>query len=74
MSEQRLGFYFSCNADRSANDYTIYVEQRSEEQVVTLGARYKNSDPSSLYEIDMDADDLKTFGQMCVDLSVRLAQ
>lgn len=71
MSEQRLGFFFSCNADKSTNDYTIYVQGEALGTVV-MGARYKNSEPNHLYEICMDADDLVTFGNMCIDLAKRM--
>lgn len=67
VSEQKAGFYFSCNADLSAHDYTIFVEQRKED-TVTIGARNKNSEPNSLYEMEMDAEDLYAFGQMCIGL------
>ena len=71
MSEQKAGFYFSCDADGSAHDHTAYAEQRNE-GTVTLGARYKNSDPNHLYEIEMDADDLYAFGQMCIALAQQM--
>jgi hypothetical protein len=73
MSEQKVGFYFSCDADGSPNDHTIYVEQRNE-GTVTLGARYKNSEPNHLYEIEMDADDLQAFGQMCLALAQQMRE
>lgn len=68
MSEQKAGFYFSSNADGSAHDQTIFAEQRNKD-TATIGARYKNSDPSHLYEIEMDASDLYAFGNMCIALA-----
>lgn len=59
------GFYFSSNADRSANDYCIYVDSDKEEQTVTLAPRYKNSGRNHLYEMTLDPDDLILFGKMC---------
>ena len=68
MSNQLAGFYFSCTADKSANDYTIYVEEVPRDgQTVKLAARYKNSEPNNLYEMILDADDLEAFGQKCLD-------
>lgn len=71
MSEQLMGLYFSCNADKSAHDYTIYVEGISA-STVKIGARYKNSERNSLYEIEMDADDLQRFGDLCTFLSKQI--
>lgn len=68
MCEQLFGCYFSSNADRTANDYTIYLAM-AQRGIVTMSIRYKNAEPKSLYEIDLDAEDLQTFGQMCLDLS-----
>jgi len=65
MSNQFFGFYFSGNADGSANDYTLYGQ--IDGGVCNLGARYKNSERNSLYEINLDADDLVQFGEMCVE-------
>lgn len=66
MSEHVISFAFCCNADRSAHDHTMYVNGNARDQrTVTLGARYKNSEPSHLYEIEMDADDLECFGALC---------
>lgn len=73
MSEQKVGFYFSCNADKSAHDHTVYVTQGNGNYVV-LGARYKNSEASSLYEMMMDPEDLLAFGQMCINLATALRQ
>jgi hypothetical protein len=67
MSVQKLGFYFSANADGSANDRTIYVEGDS--QSVLLTARYKNAEPSGLYTIELDAADLARFGRLCLALA-----
>lgn len=72
MSNQNFGFYFSCNADRTANDYTIYVESSDDGETVKLGARYKSSQPNTLYEILMDSEDLEVFGHMCLSLSSRM--
>lgn len=72
MSNQNFGFYFSCNADGTANDYTIYVESSDDGETVKLGARYKNSQPNTLYEISMDSEDLDVFGHMCLSLSSRM--
>lgn len=60
------GFYYSSNMDRSANDHTIYVESNSQGDYV-LGVRYKNSERSTLYEIELNADDLIIFGQMLIN-------
>lgn len=65
MSEQLIGFYFSCNEDKSAHDKTIYVEGGLHQ--VAIGARYKNAERNSLYEITMDAHDLLAFGNMCIN-------
>ena len=72
MSVQYYGFYFSCNADSSANDKTVYVELLRDGNAVRLGARYKNSEPNHLYEIEMDSNDLRMFGEMCIDLSTKM--
>jgi len=69
MSVKYFGFYFSSNADGSANDYTIFVELQKNGGTVKIAPRYKNSDPNSLYEIEMDEDDLALFGKMCIDLA-----
>jgi hypothetical protein len=74
MSEQRAGFYFSCNADGSAHDYTLYVQQTDSRNVVNIGARYKNADRNSIYEIDLDANDLYRFGHMCIDLALQMKE
>ena len=71
MSEQKSGFFFSCNADKSAHDYTIFA-QSNEMGNIQIGARYKNSPENKSYEIEMDADDLVTFGNMCIDLAAQL--
>lgn len=73
MSEQLLGFYFSCNADKSAHDKTIFVDA-VDRSMVRLGARYKNCEPNSLYEIEMDVEDLQKFGQMCIDVAKQMGQ
>jgi hypothetical protein len=69
---QLLGFYFSCNADKSANSQTIYVDRLSRTNVV-LGARYKNCERNHLYEMEMDAEDLQKFGEMCIDLARQIS-
>jgi len=69
MSTAYYGFYFSSSADGTANGYTVYVELHKNGGTVTIAPRYKNSDPNSLYEIEMDEDDLALFGQMCIDLA-----
>ena len=69
MSVTYYGFYFSANADGSANDCTVHVEMQKNGGTVKLAPRYKNSEPNSLYEIEMDENDLALFGQMCIDLS-----
>lgn len=68
MSDQLSGFYFSCDADRSTHDYAVYVQSR-DSLTVSVGARYKNAEEESLYQIMMDADDLAIFGQMCIDFA-----
>lgn len=74
MSEQRAGFYFSCNADKSAHDYTIYVDATGFDNVVNVGARYKNAERSGVHEIMMDVEDLERFGQMCIDLARQMKE
>jgi hypothetical protein len=74
MSEQAMGFYFTCNADKSAHDHTIYVQQRTGDDTITLGARYKNAEPNHLYEIEMDAADLLRFAELCVNLVQSMAE
>lgn len=69
MSTTYYGFYFSANADGSANDYTVNIELQENGGTVKLAPRYKNAEPNSLYEIEMDENDLALFGQMCIDLS-----
>lgn len=69
MSVQYFGFYFSCNTDKSANDYTVYAEL-DEDGDVKLSIRYKNAEPNSLYQITMDANDLNKFGKMCCDMAM----
>jgi hypothetical protein len=66
MSTQLITVLFSCNADASANDYTVSLEQRIDSNTVLLGARYKSSQPNRLYQIEMDADDLQAFGELCI--------
>lgn len=68
MSNQFYGFYFTGNADRSAHDYGMHVDLNKEGNVV-VGARYHSSARNTLFEMEMDAEDLLTFGQMCVDLA-----
>jgi hypothetical protein len=73
MSEQKLGFFFSCNADLSEYDHTIYVQYvQTSSNTIVIGARYKSCDPNHLYEIEMDTDDLRIFGQMCRDLACQI--
>ncbi len=69
MSIRYFGFYFSCNADRSTNDYTVYVEMKKFGSTVKLAPRYKNIEANNLYEIEMDEDDLRLFGQMCIEMA-----
>lgn len=54
-----FGFYFTSNADGSANDHTLYGQMSNHANTIKLGARYKNSEPSHLYEIELDAKDLR---------------
>jgi hypothetical protein len=69
MSEQAISFFFSCNADKSAHDHTLYVQQSAPgANTVTIGARYRNANPSHLYEIELDPADLISFGNMCQQL------
>lgn len=68
VSEQKVGLYFSCNANKLAHDHAIYIDAIDRATVV-LGARYKNSERNHLYEMHMDKDDLQRFGQMCIDLA-----
>ena len=71
MSVQRIAVAFSCNADASAHDRTIYLQQ-TDEETVKVGARYKNSEPNHLYELEMDADDLRDFARLCEAIANQL--
>jgi len=70
MSEFFLGAYFSCNADKSAHDYTTYIEVHGD--TAKLAPRYKNAESNSLYEMEFDADDLQKFGEILIDISKRM--
>jgi hypothetical protein len=74
VSEQIISIAFTCNADKSAHDKTIHLDQNLGAGTVTLGARYKNADPSHLYSIEMDPADLQRFGNLCVFLGKMLEE
>lgn len=69
MSEQAVGGYFTCNADKSAHDFTIYLIGKPGEDTVTLAPRYKNAESNHLYEQIMDANDLRSFGEFCISIA-----
>jgi len=68
MSNQIFGFYFSGDADKSANDYAIYCDL-IQDDCAKMAIRYKNAERNSIYEIELDAADLETFGTQCINLA-----
>jgi len=68
--ERHIGFHFSSNVDRSSNDRCLYIQ--GDTLIVTIGARYKNSDPSHLYEMEMNKKDLMILSNMLVNLSMQM--
>lgn len=64
MSIQLLNINFSCNADKSANDHSIFIQSSDCSDTVKVGAIYKNSERSHLYEMEMDSEDLRQLAKL----------
>ena len=67
-----FGFYFSPN--HSANSYTIHVEMQADNETVKMAPRYANAEPSVLHEAVLNADELRSFGELCIAIASTMAR
>jgi hypothetical protein len=59
------GFYFSSDVNGQGLDQVVSVDRRPNGNAI-LGVHNKHSLRNCLYESEMSADDLETFGRLCV--------
>lgn len=62
-----FAYTFSSNADGSSNDYGIYI--KGDLEAVTMGCRYKNSEPSEMYEMMMNQRDLRVLARILTTIA-----
>lgn len=64
MSWRRFEIAWSCNADKSAHDRALYMRTSEDGACLVIGARYKNAQPSSSYEMELDGEDLRALSRL----------
>ncbi len=57
-----FAYTFSSNVDGSANDYGLYI--KGDLESVMMGCRSKNAEPSRMYEMMMNPQDLRVLSRI----------
>ncbi len=55
---------FSSCTDKSAHDRTLYLRPDPRTGTWMLTVEYKNTEPDSLYAMEVDLDDIKALGRL----------
>jgi hypothetical protein len=72
MAYRLFTAHLSSMADCSAHSNWIHIESLRETNNVRMAIRYRNSAPAPLYEIDLDANDLRALAKLCVAMAEQL--